>query len=81
MNRENVLAILLLIISELIPFLSRYFPTQYRQAGGILHFVFILLFKSGCFTAEQTYGLEHTFQQDIDGDGIIGTPPPSVVFK
>ena len=74
---NNGIALALFILSELIPFLSRYFPANYQQVGGILHFIFILLFKSGCFTREQTYGLEKSLLKDIDGDGIIGTPPTS----
>ena len=73
-NTDLVIAALCLFVSEALPFASKYFPGRLQGASGILHTVFIILYRSGCFTSDQTRLIEKAIQKDLDGDGFIGTP-------
>ncbi len=76
-NTDALVAFMALFISEILPFVGKYFPGRLKGASGLFHMLFVLLFRSGCVNNEQAWVLEHVLQKDIDGDGIVGTPPVS----
>ena len=78
-NTDALVAFMALFISEVLPFVGKYFPGRLKGASGLIHMLFVLLFRSGCVNNEQAWVLEHVLQKDIDGDGIVGTPPTSPV--
>ena len=78
MDWTLILTVCGLIVSEVIPFVKRYFSDKHlQQAGGIIHLILICLYFSKCFTPHQAHVLETFLGIDIDQDGLIGSPTGS----
>jgi hypothetical protein len=68
-----IVSVLLLILSEALPFVRRRLGSE-LPVDGILFGIFVLMFYSHCISEDAAQRIEAVIQRDITGDGVVGRP-------